>query len=729
MSDAKARPLSFLIFVAVFLLSPAIAFAQVKTGDAAASNPFSVLGDWTVGAAFAGISYSILTFSNFILYMAGSLFNWVVEYTVFGFANIIGGTVGLIAAWSVLRDIANIALLFGFIFIGVATILDIHGYEAKKTLPRLIIFAVLLNFSLLASQMVIDTSNIFSAAIYQQAGGQECNAIDKKACANNGISGKIAQMSGITTLFDFSQKSAETDASFTRWGITYLMMSVFVTITAVVLLAGAIMLIIRAVVLIFLMVLSPIGFAGLAIPPLEQHARTWWSKLISQSFFAPVFLLLILVSIKIAEGIQTSLKAPTLVHALTSGDVNTVQAVVLFAIFIGFMIMSLVAAQRIGAIGAGFAANASSALVYGSMAYGANTVVGGGSYLARKTIERKSKGGKVARAVVNYGFRPLENANLDMRRMPGMAAALGVGGITTGAKPVEHGTFKDVKHIYDGFRNMETNKRLNAQYDDERDALRLEKEAHGPGALSAASLKYLSGLSAKELEALHGIQEGLEKLAYNLSPEQFEALMKSEKLSDMQKGKLKEGRFAKLTGHAQDAANAANPTAKATEVAKVKAELKKLNKSDLENLPAALLEKQGAGEIVLAELSEKQREDLAGSKKRTGGERDNVRTSSPIGLLEEKFNNAPTLSAGARAVRSEIGNLTPAQVGQLDSKILIQPEVSEALTQPILTELQEKKKLKVKEMKAIGDNIRKSSAVAPKLKEFVTTGPGAAMWS
>jgi len=717
------RPLPFLAATVILLAAPSEA--------SAATNPIAAVLDWSAGAVFAGISYIILTFSNFILYIAGTLFNWVIAYTVFGFANIIGGTVGIVAAWSVLRDIANIALLFGFIFIGVATILDIHGYEAKKTLPRLVIFAVLLNFSLLASQVVIDTSNIFSAAIYQQAGGEKCETVEKN-CANNGISGKILSMTGVAGIFDTKETKAADDTSFTRLGITYLMMSVFVTITAVVLLAGAIMLIIRAVVLIFLMVLSPIGFAGLAIPPLEKYARDWWDKLLSQSFFAPVFLLLILVSIKVAEGIQGAAGNAGLVQALTSGQVGTIQSIVLFAIFIGFMILSLVAAKQIGAMGAGFAANASSAVVYGSMAHTANFAAGGSAYLARTALQKTGTKHPAARALVNYGLKPLEKTNLDMRRIPGMASVLGAAGITAGAKPSEHATFGDMKHMYQDVRGGALNKRLNAEYDEDQAVLRLEKEAHDPGtALSSESLRHLAGMSTKELEALHGIQDGLEKLAYNLSPEQFEALMKSDKLTDGQRSKLSESRFAALSRAANAAAdqNHPNPTqAKAD----LKRELNRVSKNDLENhLPSSLLDPGTTeGLQILANLSEKQREDVANAKKRTATEKDNVRNSSPVGVIESTYRANGGRNGGAQAVSGLIRTLTVAQIGQLDKEILAQPEIAEQLTAAALIELQEKKKLSVAEMTTIGNNIRRQgSRATQETKNFVTTGPGAALWS
>ncbi len=355
----------------------------------------SKVGDATLGALFEGISYIILSFADFILYIVGLLFNYIVDVTVFSFATHIGQSPGIIAAWSVLRDISNIALLFGFVFIGIATILNIHGYEVKKTLPRLIIFAVLLNFSLLASQAVIDVSNVFATVLYNQGASQDCAGQTAEECTKNvGISGKIIQMGGIATIFSESDTANldGSETSNTTWGMVYLGLAIFVMVTSVVLLAGVILLVTRAVVLCILMALAPLGFAGMAIPPLEKYAKMWWNKLISQSFFAPVYLLFIYVSLKIMEGVTKSLGGTgtftdLLAHG-TSGSVlgansSGITIVVVYSLLIGFMIASLMIAKQMGAIGADFATSTAGKAVGGA-------VLGSTAFVGRRTVGRLS---------------------------------------------------------------------------------------------------------------------------------------------------------------------------------------------------------------------------------------------------------------------------------------------------------------------------------------------------
>ena len=60
---------------------------------------------------------------------------------------------------------------------------------------------------------------------------------------------------------------------------------IFVFLSAIALLIG------RFVSLIFILITSPIGIAGTAIPGIAKYAKEWWSILFAQAFFAPVYFL------------------------------------------------------------------------------------------------------------------------------------------------------------------------------------------------------------------------------------------------------------------------------------------------------------------------------------------------------------------------------------------------------------------------------------------------------
>jgi hypothetical protein len=338
---------------------------QAGNGNAAAcgiTNPLACIPQ-----ALDSVASFLFSIAGYLLGLVGMMFNWIMILTVFQFGAYFGNSQGMLIAWGVLRDIGNILLLFGFIFMGILMILDLHGMDAKKAIPQLIIFAILLNFSLFAAEAVVDVSNVLSAAIFNQAG--QCtssNCVTPMATqgnvvsANSGISGTIITTLGLNTLFKPDAATQVAEGNYTHNALFLIGAAVFMTITMVVLLAACIMFFIRAIVLAFVLVVSPIGFAAMAIPPLKSLADRWWKTLLSQSFFAPVFLLLILVSLKIMSGVSTAGNpgsTNSFADAIANPNSSDVGIFLVFALMIGFMVAALMTAKSMGAIGADFATN------------------------------------------------------------------------------------------------------------------------------------------------------------------------------------------------------------------------------------------------------------------------------------------------------------------------------------------------------------------------------------
>jgi hypothetical protein len=64
--------------------------------------------------------------------------------------------------WEITRDIANIFFIFILLIIAIATILRLESYGAKQLLAKLIIVALLVNFSLVIAFAVVDAANILA---------------------------------------------------------------------------------------------------------------------------------------------------------------------------------------------------------------------------------------------------------------------------------------------------------------------------------------------------------------------------------------------------------------------------------------------------------------------------------------------------------------------------------------------------------------------------------------
>jgi len=103
-------------------------------------------------ALFAGLLYSIIV----------AICNWMIYICLrVGItpANPITPQVVTIG-WTFTRDFANMFFILILVFIGLATILKLREYEAKKLLPKLIIIALLINFTPVIVGFIVDMGNI-----------------------------------------------------------------------------------------------------------------------------------------------------------------------------------------------------------------------------------------------------------------------------------------------------------------------------------------------------------------------------------------------------------------------------------------------------------------------------------------------------------------------------------------------------------------------------------------
>jgi hypothetical protein len=407
-----------------------------------------------VFSLIAKIASFIMGLVAALLGLANYLLGWSTYVTVYQFGNLIGNSQGLLDAWGVLRDFANIVLLFGFIFMGISTILNLsHSeYTAKRALPTLIIFALLLNFSLLASEAVIDISNAIATSIYNQAGGT-CDASQSIDCiTDKGIGGKVMDMAGVGSAFGGAWLDSISDGP--RDAIIIVGLTLFLLITALVIFAAAIMLIIRAVILGFLMVTSPIGFAGMAIPPLHEVAKTWWSQLLAQAFFAPIYFLLVFVGLKMMEGIATSLNttgnindatlANVFINTSQSGGSSNVSIGITFALLIGFMVAALMFAKRSSAIGTGFAIKGAGGLAFGTLGWAGRNTVGQAGYRLASRINSSEFGRTRLGSFTANNLAKVGKGSFDVRgSKTGTVLAGAVGNLGTPQKGGFAGTVHD----------------------------------------------------------------------------------------------------------------------------------------------------------------------------------------------------------------------------------------------------------------------------------------------
>lgn len=517
----------------------ACAAAKVAQNTEAIVSCFSDVGNCLIRA----VATAILTFANFLLGIAGALLNFVVYYCVFKFGSLIGNSPGVLTAWGILRDIANITLLFGFIFLGIATILNTDKFPTKRAIPKLLVFAVLMNFSLFAVEAVIDVANGMSTLLYTQADPTSTQCIgptgtpgvsgDDCSFLNYGIAGHIMESTGLASIWA-GQGTANPNIS------ALLGLAVFATIGFIVLLAAAIMLAIRLVVLTFLMVVSPIGFAGMAIPFFQKFAGDWWQRVIHQAFFAPIMFLLIFVSLKISDSFTSGTYQGTngglssgLGTLVTNPNTSTMGIALVFMLVCSFLLASVIVAHRFSATGA-----------QGAIGFGKKIILGGygmagraaGGYVGRSTVGRASNWAqkKYNAKVATGGLKFLQGSSIDDAIL---------------------GTFKRGEEAKFGSnKSFKSDKEHHKARADELSKIRRFETAKNidPDAVTALTemTNALKNLTSKQLvELVNQLKDNEQQLgliATALSSERLEKIYDSDEVNDGAKERMLEHHFAPL---------------------------------------------------------------------------------------------------------------------------------------------------------------------------------------
>ncbi len=341
--------------------------------------------DGILGEIFEQIGRLLFWISSQFLGVA----SWLLDASII--QSLDSGLISRITAidegWGLVRDVCNMFFIFILLYISIATILQATTFNWKKTLGNLIIAALLINFSLFFTKVIIDVSNMFALTFYNSM-KTEVNSVD-----HYGPSVILKEGLGLkTTLDDLDEKKAVGDKSIEfnnmKRGIIWVFGAIFNMIAGFVFFAGAFIFIKRTIAFIFLMIFSPIGFVGFVLPATKKFSNMWWSALTENAVIAPAFLfMLYLVCNIIRSGnlvdINQTDKSSLAVAFL--GDSDHFVIILQFIILIGLIWGALVIAQNVSS------ATASSSIRF------AGRMTGG--MLAGTAIAGRQVGGRVGRAV------------------------------------------------------------------------------------------------------------------------------------------------------------------------------------------------------------------------------------------------------------------------------------------------------------------------------------------
>ena len=416
---------------------------------------------------------------SFLLTVSAYFFNVLVSITLSSSLF----TMGFVGeAWGIVRDLSNIFFILILLYIAVKIILDLGGHEAKQMIAKVIVIALLINFSMFFTNIIIDASNILALIFYNKvsvstkdAQGNE-RPYQKTGNGEKDVAGGLVNAFNPTKLLSqeyiTNARTQTIDVNGTETKVVAQTIAPGILI-GMLLVAGVLMffaaycLVIvglsfmgRLIELFVLIIFSPFAFMSSTVPLLSSIEYlgwgAWFKRLLKVSFMAPIFMFfLYFIFMLIKADIFQGLKSGT-----TGRLIESIIMIVLPAVLILILLLKATDFAKKGS-GAFGEAIFKGAQMLGGLALGAAT--GGAALLGTKALgglsskmadsewlkNKATKDGKDSKGLAGWAARKTlktadygSKATFDIRKTGAGKAFGGATGMNLGSLGSRDGGFK-----------------------------------------------------------------------------------------------------------------------------------------------------------------------------------------------------------------------------------------------------------------------------------------------
>jgi hypothetical protein len=253
------------------------------------------------------INFLLITITGWALSASGWLLDSVFQYTIVDLKRTLGdptdpsGFYSIIKIiWGMFRDIINMSFIFLLLYASIMTIFKADTGRVKSMVKNVVIVAILINFSLFFTTTIIDVSNQLAVGMYNQI--TQGQGTDGSGKGNNLAAAFLNKLHLESMLTD--SISVGGPNNYSKILIISVMGAVFILILSVLFFVISVLFIVRFVTLIMLMMMSPVGIAGIAVPKIGSlFGGSYWKDLLNQCFFAPIMIFFIWISVKMLDAI------------------------------------------------------------------------------------------------------------------------------------------------------------------------------------------------------------------------------------------------------------------------------------------------------------------------------------------------------------------------------------------------------------------------------------------
>lgn len=211
--------------------------------------------------------------------------------------------------WVIIRNISNIFFIIALLWVGLRTIFQLEdSSKSRSFIIRLILMALLVNFSLVIGQAIVGIADTVQAQFLPEnskvveALGHKL-MVDPIVTFRGGSDGYTDVSGNITT---------EALASDLPKAIVLLVLAVAAFFAFVALIA---FMVVRLVALWLLYMVSPLAYVGGLLPPTKSMAEKWWPEFIKYAFAVPIMAFFLNITALMAVTI-----APTTGQSVATGN-------------------------------------------------------------------------------------------------------------------------------------------------------------------------------------------------------------------------------------------------------------------------------------------------------------------------------------------------------------------------------------------------------------------------
>lgn len=198
-------------------------------------------------------------------------------------------------------SLANLGFVLAIIVIAFATILRIQSYAMKQLLWKLVVAALLVNFSFALVGTIIDFTNVLSNYFLVGASpnGDIAKFGDKLAESLN-----VQKLSLLKTDISKVNNVLKFGEGYLKMFVSIAIVVIFSIFLVITFAAVAFMMLVRHIVMIVLLILMPLAWLFWIFPGLSSHWSKWWSTFLKWAFFLPAMTFFMFLSVKSFEAMN-----------------------------------------------------------------------------------------------------------------------------------------------------------------------------------------------------------------------------------------------------------------------------------------------------------------------------------------------------------------------------------------------------------------------------------------